>query len=95
MYSQLQRYFNTLPPTITPDTYLFSTQKQSHFNANTAAKHLQRLYAQVAISGVTSHSGRRTWLAELSSKGVGVRVLAEMAGHASIQTTQRYIDVND
>ena len=37
-----------------------------------------------------------TWLTELSSKGVvGVRVLAEMAGHASIQTTQRYIDVND
>ena len=32
---------------------------------------------------------------ELNSKGVGVRVLAEMAGHASIQTTQRYIDVND
>ena len=32
---------------------------------------------------------------ELSSKGVGVRVLAEMAGRASIQTTQRYIDVND
>jgi integrase/recombinase XerD len=23
-----------------------------------------------------------------------VRVLAELAGHASIQTTQRYIDVN-
>ena len=41
------------------------------------------------------HSGRRTRLTELSSKGVGVRVLAEMAGHASIQTTQRYIDVND
>jgi len=30
-----------------------------------------------------------------SSKGVGVRVLAEMACCASIQTTQRYIDVND
>ena len=45
--------------------------------------------------GATSHSGRRTWLTELSSKGVGVRVLAEMAGHVSIQTAQRYIDVND
>ena len=45
--------------------------------------------------GATSHSGRRTLLTELSSKGVGVRVLAEMAGHASIQTTQRYIDVSD
>ena len=95
MHRQLQQYINTLPLTLTPNTYLFSTQKQSHFTANTAAQHLQRLYAQAAISGATSHSGRRTWLTELSSRGVGVRVLAEMAGHASIQTTQRYIDVND
>ena len=95
MYSQLQRYFNTLPPTITPNTYLFSTQKQSHFTANTAAQHLQRLYAQAAITGATSHSGRRTYLTELAAKGVSVRVLAEMAGYASIQTTQRYIDVNE
>ena len=31
----------------------------------------------------------------IEQQGIGVRVLAEMAGHASIQTTQRYIDVND
>jgi len=30
-----------------------------------------------------------------STKGVGIKELAEMAGHASIQTNQRYIDVND
>ena len=64
-------------------------------NALQYAQHLQRLYARAGIVGATSHSGRGTWLTELSSKGVGVRVLAEMAGHASIQTTQRYIDVND
>ena len=93
MHRQLQQYINTLSSA--PNTYLFSTQKQSHFTANTAAQHLQRLYAQAAISGATSHSGRRTWLTELSSKGMGVRILAEMAGHANIQTTQRYIDVND
>ena len=28
-------------------------------------------------------------------EGVEIRVLAERAGHASIQTTQRYIDVTD
>ena len=43
----------------------------------------------------TIHSVRETWLTELSGKGVGVRVLAEMACYASIHTTQRYIDVND
>jgi len=95
MDRQLQQYINTLSSTPAPNTFLFSTQKQTHFTANTAAQHLQRLYAQAAIVGATSHSGRRTYLTELAAKGVGVRVLAEMAGHASTQTTQRYIDVND
>jgi integrase/recombinase XerD len=94
MQQQLKRYVSALCQT-SRDSYLFSTQKNSHFTANTATQHLQRLYARAGIVGASSHSGRRTWLTELSSKGVGVRVLAEMAGHASIQTTQRYIDVND
>ena len=34
-------------------------------------------------------------MSESRAKGAGVWILAEMAGHASIQTTQRYIDVND
>ena len=75
--------------------YLFSTQKSARFSANTATQHLQRLYARAGISGATSHSGRRTWLTALSQRGVSVFVLAEMAGHRSIQTTQRYVSVND
>ena len=90
----MKRYLSELCQT-SRDNYLFSTQRNSHFTANAATQHLQRLYARAGIVGTTSHSGKRTWLTELSSKGVGVRVLAEMAGHASIQTTQRYIDVND
>ena len=43
MLRQLQQYLITLPSTLTPNTYLFSTQKQSHFTADTAAQHLQRL----------------------------------------------------
>jgi integrase/recombinase XerD len=31
----------------------------------------------------------------LASKGISVRVLASMAGHRNISTTQAYIDVND
>ena len=53
------------------DHYLFSIQKNTHFTANTATQHLQRLYARAGIVGATSHSGRRTWLTELSSKERG------------------------
>jgi integrase/recombinase XerD len=31
----------------------------------------------------------------LANKGIGVRVLAALAGHSSIAVTQLYIDVND
>ena len=60
MHRQLQRYVTTLSSTSAPNTYLFSTQKQSHFTANTAAQHLQRLYAQASIIDETIHSCRFT-----------------------------------
>jgi len=34
-------------------------------------------------------------ITKLAASGVSVRVIAEIVGHANIDTTQRYIDVND
>jgi integrase/recombinase XerD len=72
---------------------LFSTQKRSGFNANTAAYHFHMLYKQAGIAGASSHSGRRSFLTKLSSRSVPVRVLMELAGHRQAQTTMRYCDV--
>jgi len=94
MQKELQRYVQR-STTPARSVYLFNTQKSQRFTANTATQLLQRLYARAGIAGATSHSGRRTFITELAGKGVSVRVLAELAGHQSIQTTQRYIDVND
>ena len=44
---------------------------------------------------LTSHSGRRTFITGLAHKGVNVRVLAALAGHRNIATTQRYIELYD
>ena len=74
---------------------LFATQKRDHFTANTLCQHFHWLYRRAGIDGASSHSGRRTFITSLASRGVGVRVLASLAGHRSIQTTQAYIDVND
>jgi integrase/recombinase XerD len=38
---------------------------------------------------------RRSFITNLAAKGIGVRVLASLAGHRSIAVTQRYIDVHD
>ena len=53
------------------------------------------VFADCGLHGATSHTPRRTFITQLADKGVGVRVLAELAGHSSISVTQRYIDVND
>jgi integrase/recombinase XerD len=74
---------------------LFYTEKREGFNANTLTQWFFWLYKKAGISSASSHSGRRTFITNLANKGVGVRVLASLAGHKSINTTMIYIDTND
>lgn len=74
---------------------IFQSQKGAAFSANTMCQLLIRIYDEAGFETATSHSGRRSFITNLAAKGVSVRVLAELAAHASISTTQRYIDVND
>jgi integrase/recombinase XerD len=73
---------------------LFVSQKGGHFSANTMCQLFLDIYKAVGLKDASSHSGRRTYITRLANKGVGVRLLAELAGHSHISTTQRYIDVN-
>ncbi len=80
-----------------PTFPLFPSQRgpRRSFTANTLAQHFFWLYRRAGITGASSHSGRKTFLTSLASQGVSVFVLASLAGHKSIATTQRYITVND
>ena len=75
---------------------LFPTQKNPTrgFTANTLCQLFHKIYKDSQMYGATSHSGRRTFITKLADKGVGVRVLMALAGHKSIATTQRYIELN-
>ena len=78
-----------------PEIPLFFTEKNLGFTPNTLCQFFFWLYRNAGISGASSHSGRRTFITNLAQKGIGVRVLASLAGHRNIAVTQRYIDVND
>ena len=47
------------------------------------------------FDGLDFAAGFKAIADKLASKGIGVRVLASLAGHRSIAVTQKYIDVND
>jgi integrase/recombinase XerD len=64
------------------------------FTANTLTQHFFWLYKRAGINA-SSHSGRKTFLTSLASQGISVFVLASLAGHRSIATTQKYVTVND
>lgn len=91
---ELTAYIATLK-NLQPGRPLFYTQKRAGFTANTLCQYFYWLYREGGIQGASSHSGRRTFITKLASKGVGVRVLMSLAGHRDISTTQAYIDVND
>jgi len=56
----------------------------------------QRLYQRLGLKGASSHSGRRTFVTSLAKKivaaGGSLRDVQQLAGHASLSTTQRYIE---
>ena len=92
---ELVAYVRTLPSVVQHDAPLFSTQKRTAFSANSLCQAVNAIYARAGMSGATSHSGRRSLITTLAQKGVGVRVLAAIAGHRDIRVTQAYIDVNE
>lgn len=94
LQTELQTYLDLRKPT-NPAHPLFVTAGRRAFTANVLTQHLYWLYRAAGISGASSHSGRRTFITNLASKGISVRVLASLAGHRSIAVTQKYIDVND
>ena len=73
---------------------LLVTQKRDGFNANTLCYTMHMLYKDAGfLDGCSSHSGRRSFLTNLSAKSVPLKVLMELAGHRQAQTTMRYINV--
>jgi integrase/recombinase XerD len=73
---------------------LFRTQQHTAFSANTMCQLFLNIYHACGLTNASSHSGRRTFITRLAEQGINVRLLAELAGHRHISTTQRYIDVN-
>jgi len=98
LQGELEIYLRTLPASHKDTTQvlpLITSKSGKQFSANGLCQVMLKLYDAAGLDRATSHSTRRTFITTLAHKGVNVRVLAALAGHKSIATTQRYIELND
>ena len=93
---ELEIYITFYSPADKQQKLFYSQKKGSDgFTANTMTQFFHYLYRNAGIEGASSHSGRRTFITNLASNGVGVRVLMSLVGHKRLSSIQAYIDVND
>ena len=79
-----------------PTAYVISTERSDRTSAQAIVNLFQRWYRDLGLIGCSSHSGRRTFITnaarKISTVGGSLRDVQNLAGHSSLQTTQRYIE---
>lgn len=80
---------------VRPHLPVVYSERGDGYSANAIAVWFLTRFRQVGIEGASSHSGRRTFITSAAKKiteaGGSLRDIQELAGHASLGTTQRYI----
>jgi len=77
---------------------VISTERGLFTSPQAIVNMFQRWYRHLGFVGCSSHSGRRTFITKaarkISTVGGSLKDIQELAGHANLRTTQRYIDAN-
>ena len=89
---ELTQYVKSVKERPLSDSPFLPTQQKTAFSANTLCKLFGQLYHEAGIDGASSHSGRRWFITRLAHSGISPKVIMELAGHANLTTTQRYIE---
>lgn len=82
------------------DKYVFhpviAGTREDHVSPSAVCKFFKRLYEECGFEGASSHSGRRTFITNkgrsCNTVGTSLRDVQLIVGHASLVTTQGYIE---
>src|ERR1700720_927506 len=81
---------------VRPNLPVVYSERGRGYSAAAIAVWFHTRFAELRIEGASSHSGRRTFITSAAKKiveaGGSLRDVQELAGHASLATTQRYIE---
>ena len=79
-----------------PHHRIIQTERSDKVAPQVIVNMFQKWFADLGYEGCSSHSGRRTFITnaskKISSVGGSLRDIQYLAGHSSLQTTQRYIE---
>jgi integrase/recombinase XerC len=79
-----------------PNAPVIYSERADGYSANAVAVWFHTRFGELGVQGASSHSGRRTFITSAARKiveaGGSLRDVQELAGHASLGTTQRYIE---
>lgn len=77
---------------------IITTERAATTSAQAIVNMFADWYRALGFNGCSSHSGRRTFITnaarKISTVGGSLRDVQALAGHSSLTTTQRYIEVN-
>jgi integrase/recombinase XerD len=79
-----------------PSDYVIASERGGRMRPLSIVVWFNRAFKNIGLKGCSSHSGRRTFVTRAArivhKAGGSLRDVQLLAGHRSIQTTQRYID---
>ncbi len=80
---------------LTPETYIFTSQKQNRpFARSSISRLFASIYRKFSIHGA-SHLGRHLFVSKLVNAGVNICLVQKLANHKNISTTQHYFNANE
>ena len=83
-------------PHFSPEQSVIRTERSATTSPQVIVNLFSRWYTALGFVGCSSHSGRRTFITNIAKKislvGGSMRDIQELAGHSSLQITQRYIE---
>lgn len=82
------------PPPNPYNPYLFPSREGKALTRSSADKLLRAASSRIGISGVSTHSFRRTALTQMHNAGIPLRHIQEISGHNDLGTLQRYLEVS-
>jgi integrase len=96
MHPDIRRALRGLLRVIEPSGPVIRSARGSHMRATSIVNWFAALFRELGYEGCSSHSGRRTFITaaarNIHRSGCSLRDVQLLAGHRSIETTERYID---